>query len=124
MEELVSKDNFDQLTRDVDQARFDLSIELGREPMLHEITKRLESLGLIPEINSEPELQPTVSKKVSKWSPTVDEDIFSLRDLFETIVECGIDEMAAVARLKRKGWDVSTLENEIKIKNEELEYVN
>ncbi|TGM35696.1 hypothetical protein EHQ75_16025 [Leptospira levettii] len=47
----VKKDDFEKLTRMVDEARFKLSSELGREPSLQEITERLEAEGLIPPIN-------------------------------------------------------------------------
>ncbi|MCW7460179.1 hypothetical protein ND856_18535 [Leptospira bandrabouensis] len=47
----AKKDDFDKLTRMVDEARFNLSTKLGREPSLQEITDHLEAEGLIPPIN-------------------------------------------------------------------------
>ncbi|PJZ87017.1 hypothetical protein [Leptospira levettii] len=47
----AERDDFDKLTRMVDEARFNLSAKLGREPSLQEITDHLEAEGLIPPIN-------------------------------------------------------------------------
>lgn len=121
MEELADKDNFDQLTKDVDQARFDLSVELGREPRLREIVDRLEKLGLIPEIKSEPD--PKISKEYN-FNPSVEDEIFSLRETLETMVDGGMDEGEALDLLTRKGWNVSVLRSEYEAKQKELENVH
>lgn len=49
----AAKDDFDKLTKLVDQSRFELSRDLGREPLLSEITEHLESQGLIPPVYCE-----------------------------------------------------------------------
>lgn len=49
----AARDDFDKLTKMVDQARFELSRDLGREPQLIEIMNHLELKGLIPPVNCE-----------------------------------------------------------------------
>lgn len=52
-----------------------------------------------------------------------DEEIFSLRSMYDTLIDAGIDHESAVEQLERYEWDCHELRAEYEAKQKELENV-